>query len=852
MQLTFRAATARALSWMVLALALLLAANVSADEELEKTLEQQIAEWRAVVGGAQEALSNDFQDRSPASVMSELRSLQREAQSVRRSAQARLDDLKGTLEQLGRPPEEDEPEEPQPLRELRASLQQAVADQSARVRIAEVAESRSGEMLEQIAGWEQRRFRREQTQRMPRPTHADVWYQAGEDAMAFVSKLVGAPVAWWQERRASDESRSAIALFVVLPLLGVLLGWPLRRAVLQRFGRDPAEYSPSYARRIIGAIADGTANALVPVLIISLVVLVLYLQGLLTGLFAAMVYVVSVALAGFLVLFGMSRAALSPHHVAWRIVPVDPARVVVLLGAIRLAALVMAIGAAVLSLMLLTRSNTEELESIFLFIYTVMAATTAAWVLSPRYWITSVKESQEAGPVDQVSDHEAETKAEEDQEAQPPEQEDSSRPLLDVLRGLLRLVVLTAPVLALFGYSRLAYFIQSRLLATALVIGFGLLLHIAARELIQRFFLSQPARRYGSMIGGVQRPTEASLQGMVFWTSLVADVLIFVPLIYGPLLLYGVPPATLLLWTQNLFSGIEIGGFTLAPGNLLVAALILSAGLIATNLFRRWLTNRVLPNTRLEYGARNSIAAGSSYLGVGLALLMAMGALGLDFTNLALVVGALSLGIGFGLRNVVENFVAGLLLLIERPIKVGDWIIVGEHEGTVRHISVRSTEIETFDRASVIVPNADLISSSVINWTHKNRMARERIAVRAAHGSDTEKVAQILLRCAAEHQKVLRNPPPIALFVGFGESSLDLELRCFIGDTDDFMTVRSELHFAIERALREEGIVIPFPQRDVHLHQTASSEASKGTSKATGGEPPDEDPATDSGRQQPS
>lgn len=310
---------------------------------------------------------------------------------------------------------------------------------------------------------------------------------------------------------------------------------------------------------------------------------------------------------------------------------------------------------------------------------------------------------------------------------------------------------------------------------------------------------------------------------MIFWTELVADLIIFIPLVYALLLLYGVPPTTLALWTRSLFSGIEIGGFTLAPGNLVIAVLVLVAGLVVTNLFRRWLTDRVLPNTRLEFGARNSVAAGTTYLGVGLSLLVAMAALGLDFTNLALVVGALSLGIGFGLRNVVENFVAGLLLLIERPIKVGDWIIVGEHEGTVRHISVRSTEIETFDRASVIVPNADLISTSVTNWTHKNRMARERIPVGVAYGSDTEEVARVLLRCADQHPKVLRYPPPVVLFIRFGDSSLDFELRCFIGDTDDFMTVRSELHFAIERALREAKIEIPFPQRDVHLRATQKS-----------------------------
>ncbi len=812
-------------AWLLLFILCVFSSPLLAEE---KSLEEQTEEWRSVLTAARAELAHDFADRVPSEVMSELRTLQREAQSARRSAQSRLDEVRRTLNRLGPAPEDGEPPEAETLRDARQELQEVEANHAGWVRIAGAVEERTNDLLEDIARWEQERFRRQLTQRLPNPTEFDIWRQAGEDGLTFAVRLVEAPVDWWREHRREEDARSVVAWLVFLSVLGLLVGWPLRKMVLRRFGRDPDDTAPSYARRIVAAVADGVGNSVVPGAIIGLVVLVMTLQGLLSGLMLTMVYVSTASLAGYLVLFGLSRAALSPYQVAWRIVPVNPARVMVLLGAIRLAALAIVVGSALLLLMLYTESNTLALESVFLLLHTVVVGIAVAWVLSPRYWVTSLQVSQEAGTVEEAADSDA-------SEADEPPEEDK-RPVLDVLRGLLRFVVVLAPFIALIGYSRLAHFIQSRLLATAIVIGLGLLLRLAVRELVQQFYLSRAARGGGPMATHRQRPSEATLQGTIFWTGFVTDLLIFIPMSYVLLLLYGVPPATLALWTQSLFSGIEIGGFTLAPGNLLIAILMLSAGLVATNLVRRWLTTRVLPNTRLEIGARNSIAAGTGYVGVGIAILVAMGALGLDFTNLALVVGALSLGIGFGLRNVVENFVAGILLLIERPIKVGDWIIVNNHEGTVRHISVRSTEIETFDRAAVIVPNADLVSSSVINWTHTNRMARERIRVRVAYGSDTEQVAQILLRCAKEHRKVLAAPPPLALFVGFGDSSLDFELRCFIGDTDDFMTVLSELHFAVERALREAGIVIPFPQRDLHIHRAAHLEKAQDEDYDSGSE----------------
>ena len=194
---------------------------------------------------------------------------------------------------------------------------------------------------------------------------------------------------------------------------------------------------------------------------------------------------------------------------------------------------------------------------------------------------------------------------------------------------------------------------------------------------------------------------------------------------------------------------VAVGEINIAPANMLAALAILLIGLLAVRSAQRWLESQFLPRTGLDAGLQNSIAALTGYSALVAVLALALGALGIDLQKIALIAGALSVGIGFGLQSVVSNFVCGLILLAERPIRVGDWVVVKNEEGWVRRISVRATEIETFDRASVIIPNQDFITGVVKNWTHGNTMGRVVVKVRVAFDSDAEKVREILLACGA-------------------------------------------------------------------------------------------------------
>lgn len=269
-----------------------------------------------------------------------------------------------------------------------------------------------------------------------------------------------------------------------------------------------------------------------------------------------------------------------------------------------------------------------------------------------------------------------------------------------------------------------------------------------------------------------------------------------------------------------LINGFDIGDFRIVPSRILWALLLFGMIIILSSWVRSQLEHSWLKMFTMGQGARDAVVTIVGYVMFLVAVLAGMSAAGFDFGNIAIIAGALSVGIGFGLQNIVNNFVSGLILLFERPVRKGDWIAVGGTEGYVKDIQIRSTRIETFDRSDVIVPNSELISNQVTNWVLSNRSGRAVIPVGVAYGTDTEKVRDILLAIADENENLNKSgqfPEPVVLFREFGDSSLNFELRVFLTDIDKRLRVISEINFAIDKAFREAGIEIPFPQRDLHV-----------------------------------
>jgi small-conductance mechanosensitive channel len=262
----------------------------------------------------------------------------------------------------------------------------------------------------------------------------------------------------------------------------------------------------------------------------------------------------------------------------------------------------------------------------------------------------------------------------------------------------------------------------------------------------------------------------------------------------------------------------ELGGKPFTLWKLIYIVILVALLFYLTARVRSWMANSALARTKLDVGARHAVATITRYVLLLLGLLVILQTSGIDLTTLNVLAGAVGIGLGFGLQNVVSNFVSGLIIMFERPIKIGDRIVVDQVEGDVVEIGARSTKVLTNDNIMIIVPNSKFITENVVNWKYNDASVRFRIPVGVAYGTDVRKVERILLEVAKAEKDVLDDPPPMVRFLEFGDSSLNLELRAWTTTAVNRKgRLVSALNFAIYDQFRENGIEIPFPQRDLHI-----------------------------------
>lgn len=376
------------------------------------------------------------------------------------------------------------------------------------------------------------------------------------------------------------------------------------------------------------------------------------------------------------------------------------------------------------------------------------------------------------------------------------------RDWFDLLRASAWVVVFIIVASVLIGYAAFGSFLADQLFWTGLVACVSFMAIALADEATNAGFT--PATRLGRSLITTIGFNRNSLELIGILVSGAIRLALFVTasvLILAP---WGLQSSDVSTNLGAAFFGFKVGETTISPISVIVALAIFTLTIAAIQAVLKWLDAKLLPRMKLDVGLRNSIRTSLGYAGFVIAAGLALGHLGLNFEKLAIVAGALSVGIGFGLQSIVNNFVSGLILLWERAVRVGDWIVVGGDQGYVRRINVRSTEIETFDRSQVIIPNSNLITGVVTNFVRNDRTGRLVIPITVAGSADPEKVREVLTAIAKAHELVLKIPPPQILFTGMSASALNFELRVFLADVETMVRVKSDLHFEIFRRFKEE------------------------------------------------
>lgn len=733
------------------------------------------AAWEELAESADEMIaSGDTSTKDLESLRSQINGWRQQFLDMQGSNAAAITTVRNQVSSLGPVPENGE--EPEDIAAQRDELQRRLARLEAPVKLADLARGRAEGLVNGIDRVINDRQREALLRLGPSPVNPLHWPEAVKTLFRAADTIRAETVTNWQSAFRRERFQGSLPGVFILCLVGIVLIAKGRSWTSRLYTRVLGK-TPTAGRRLAG-FTISLGEWLLPYLgTISLVI-----AAVLTGLLGARGMLVVEAIPSAIFILLLAR------WLALRVFPRDDLQISLLnletaeryTG--RLCGAMLGVVIAVFSYVQDLADGfdwSEEARNVLIFPAMVLA--------SPLLWRLARLLMKHSRPAEDETETELGFR---------------SRLVRILARALWALAIL-APLLAAIGYMAAA----EAMMLPAL---FSLMM-IAALLLLQRILTEVYI-----MLRGTPQSAEDSLfpvlMGFVF---VIASVPIFA-LIWGARLVQ--LQEAWLRFTQ----GVSFGGISISPTGFLTLAAVFTIGYLITRLIQGTLKNSILPKTRLDMGGRNAIVSGVGYIGIFLAALIAITSAGIDLSSLAIVAGALSVGIGFGLQNIVSNFVAGIILLIERPISEGDWIEVGGQHGYVRSISVRSTRIETFDRTDVIVPNADFVSGTVTNYTRGNTVGRVIVPVGVAYGTDTRRVEKILLDIAESHPMVLMQPPPTVLFQNFGDSSLDFEIRAILRDVNWVASVKSDMNHEIARRFAEEGIDIPFPQQDIWL-RTASS-----------------------------
>ncbi len=800
--------TARFLATLIWCLLLLLPAAARAADDFDN----QVAGWELTLDELEDRVAAGALDEEQfQEVRATLLAIVEQARAAAATANGTVDVTRQMIEALGPPPAEGEPPEPQVIANERKRLGDSLSLYNARVRQAELAATRADILLRTANSQRMAIFTETLFRRGAPPLLPETWAEIPQQLVYLHDLLFDADAAKDRPRLSLDER----ILLLVAGLVAFGVGIPLRRWLRRRYGPRPAVEQPTYRERVVAAVVEAVVRGLMPA-----IATVLGLLGFIAAMgdhrFAGVLNPIAEAVAGGLVFFffcaGLGRAVCAAEHPQWRVAPIRDANARPLMRRIALLAATLGFVGAVIRILdgILVP---PEIFAVVFFVLVVLTVLALVPLLPGRLWTLPKAAVEAPAAPPPLSGGAPPSDGAPPVEGEPP----SEKGAWPRLRALAFLVALVALVGSGLGYHNLARYIGQLFFAGVAMAGAVLLLRGVIREAVEIFVTARSGR-----VAHWRRtlfPRERGLRFFQYVAMALLDICLFFAWVILLLPVSGIAWAEVQSWIAAVMEGIPIGGIVLKPTDILLAIFAFMLVLTITRFLQRRLDDRVLSKLQIDRGVQNSITTGVGYLGVLIAILISIGTLGLDLSNLALIAGALSVGIGFGLQNVVQNFVAGLILLVERPIKVGDWVVVGANQGIVKRISVRATEIQTFQRASVIVPNGELVSSAVLNWTHKDKVGRVDVAVGVEYGTDLKKVKQALIECAQAVPNTLRYPSPVVVFKDFGASSLDFEVRVFVADVDYSLVVASELRFMIAAKFDELGIGIPFTQQVLHIPQ---------------------------------
>ncbi len=688
----------------------------------------------------------------------------------------RIAAVKDRLTQLGpKPDDKSGTTEAQAVTDERANQQKLFDDLDATQKRARVLAVQATQLSETIVGRRRTLFAHDLFARSSSLLSPGLWSAVAAEAPDDLGRVTTLAGNWSQAAYGGLTLWRRIALGTLLALVA-LLYYPAWRFAVRLRGRDPGA-KPSRFLKAVWALRVMLATAAVPVgavLALGGLVALFDLPTLLEPLGTAL----TVAVAAVAIGIGLARGLFAPKSPNWRLPPIDDATARNLyhltIQATVIVALVQVIEAAddFIGVGVPVAVATRGLGA---------AGVTLALALALRDSWRNRAEAERRGA--------------------------ASQRWSTLLRTAGRALGLALLGSILVGFIAFAAFLIGQFLAVAATLE---LLYVLTNLTEEGFgALTRPQAPAGRGLSSVLGLPQDRIDQAAILLAGVVKVALYVSAVLLVLAPWRIESGDMLATVEAAFFGFSVGGATISISAVIASALLFAVALGCTRAVQRWLEVQYLPHTKLDSGLQNSMVTSLGYVGFVVALGLALAYLGLSWERLTLIAGGLSLGIGLGLQTVTNNFVSGLILLWERAVRVGDWVEVGAESGYVRRINVRSTEIETFDRALVIMPNASLMSGVVKNWVRNDRVGRVKLSFTVPLSADPEEVRTVLIASAKAHERVLAIPTPAVLFTALNEANMSFDLVCFIEDVEGRARVTSDLLYDIHAKLKAAGYANP-------------------------------------------
>lgn len=707
--------------------------------------------------------------------------VQAELQAIIAAVTPKLNAVKARLEQIGPAPDPKAnpaaaPEDPAVTAE-RVETSKAVAANDDLIKRANVALLRDNQLAGAIADHRRALFAASVFKSSSSIVAPSLWIEAVGDAPRRWSLATASFGEALSDAAQALAGRAAFYFAAMLAglIAATLIATRLARKVLAQNGSEPSEF-----RKALTAFWIAISRTAIPVVAIGSLAALCHWFGFSADALKPLPEAVFTAVVAWSLALGLGRALLAPHRPAWR--PVDLSDRV----AQRLMSLLITL-AALITVGRLIEALVEMVGASL----ALSVATRGSFTLLVGAALVRGLYGIAAAPDDSGDSH------------HPANLVDES-PWWPAIRfavwGATGLLIMAD----LFGYVAFSAFLVNQIAWTALISSLlFLLLKLVSEGFAEAFKPNSRLSRALVASVGLRRESLAQIAALMSGALTLGLYAIAAGLIVAP---WGVQSHDMISAIKQAFFGFQLGDVTVSPSGVLAALVLFALGYSITHAIQTWLEKSYLPLTSIDQGLKVSIRTSVGYIGVTLSLLFAVAFVGINLSNLAYIAGALSVGIGLGLQGVVANFVSGLILLWERAIKVGDLVVVGGEQGFVRRINVRATEIETYDRGTVIVPNNNLMTGVVKNFVRGDRIGRVRIELHFAAGVDPERIREVLLDIARAHDEIVGIPAPIVLFTGFNANALDFVLIGYVANVERVDRIRSDLLFSAFARLQEEGL----------------------------------------------